>query len=88
MTGKVLLGLLAGVAAGAVIGILFAPDRGSDTRKKIAQKSGDYATEFKNKLTSWYEKSMQQFGSVKDSVSHAVSGNKENAKSADDLKIT
>lgn len=88
MAGKLLLGVLAGVAVGAAIGILFAPDKGSDTRKKIAQKSGDYATEFKNKLTSWYEKSMQQFGSVKDSVNHAVSGNKESRKSADDLKIT
>ena len=33
--GKVFLGVLAGVAAGAVLGILFAPDKGSKTRKKI-----------------------------------------------------
>ncbi len=40
-TGKVLLGVLAGVAAGAIIGILFAPDKGCETRKKIAKSGKD-----------------------------------------------
>jgi gas vesicle protein len=43
-SGKVLLGVLAGVAVGATLGILFAPDKGSNTRKKITQKSDDYET--------------------------------------------
>ena len=34
-TGKVMLGILAGLAAGEALGILFAPDKGSETRKKI-----------------------------------------------------
>lgn len=32
---KLLLGLIAGAAAGATIAILFAPDKGSATREKI-----------------------------------------------------
>ncbi len=40
-TGKVLLGVLAGVAAGAIIGILFAPDKGCETRRKIAKSGKD-----------------------------------------------
>jgi gas vesicle protein len=40
--GKVLLGLLAGVAAGATLGILFAPEKGAVTRKRIAKKGDDY----------------------------------------------
>ncbi len=37
-SGKVFLGILAGAAAGALAGILFAPEKGSKTRKKIVKK--------------------------------------------------
>ena len=49
-TGKVVLGLLAGVAAGAIAGLLFAPSKGSDTRKKIAKKSKNYEKKLKKKI--------------------------------------
>ena len=34
-TGKVVLGTLAGLAIGAIAGILFAPDKGSKTINKL-----------------------------------------------------
>jgi len=49
---KIALGLLGGIAAGAVAGILFAPAKGSDTRKKIQQKGNDYAHDLKDKFES------------------------------------
>ena len=42
-TGKVLLGVLAGAAAGALLGVLLAPEKGSETRKKITKKGEEYA---------------------------------------------
>jgi len=49
-SGKVFLGVLGGVAAGALLGILFAPEKGSKTRKKIMNKGKGYADELKGKF--------------------------------------
>jgi gas vesicle protein len=65
-SGKVLLGVLAGVAVGATLGILFAPDKGSTTRKKISRKSDDYAEELEDKFNEFVEGISRQFEGVKE----------------------
>jgi gas vesicle protein len=51
-SGKVIIGALAGIAAGALIGVLFAPDKGSESRHKIVKKGEDYLDSVKNKFNS------------------------------------
>ena len=40
---KIAAGLLGAVAAGVVIGLLLAPEKGSETRKKLKKKAGSWA---------------------------------------------
>lgn len=54
-TGKIVLGILAGVAAGALLGVIFAPDKGSETRKKILTKSDDLTDAMKAKFKDFFE---------------------------------
>lgn len=49
-SSKVLLGILGGVAAGALVGVLFAPDKGIKTRKKIIAKAKNSKDSLKDKL--------------------------------------
>ena len=49
-TEKVLIGTLTGIVVGAISGILFAPDKGSVTRKKIMGGAKDLADDIKQKM--------------------------------------
>ncbi len=49
---KIAIAAAAGVVAGGVLGILFAPDKGVDTRKKIADSGKKMAEAVKEKVNS------------------------------------
>jgi gas vesicle protein len=40
---KIATAAIAGIAAGSVLGVLFAPSKGKDTRKKLRDKSNEFA---------------------------------------------
>jgi len=63
--GNVVLGLLAGLAAGAVLGILFAPDKGVKTRRKIMHKGEDLADELKDKFDGLLEDMNEAYEGIK-----------------------
>ena len=43
-SGKIILGLLGAAAAGVAIGMLLAPEKGSEIRRRIGEKAGDLAS--------------------------------------------
>jgi gas vesicle protein len=64
-TTKTLLGFVAGAAVGAALGVLFAPDKGTETRRKISEQSNDLADNLKGKFTDLVDGVKEKFSSLK-----------------------
>ena len=71
--GKVFASVLAGAAAGAVLGILFAPDKGTETRRKIAEKGSDIAGTVKDKYNDISDTVSEKYDAAKQKLSSLVS---------------
>lgn len=67
---KVLVGLLVGLAAGAALGLLFAPEKGSDTRDKLSESLKDLGDSIKDKAAE----EINNLASLKDKVVDSIKG--------------
>ncbi len=68
-SGNVLLTVLAGAAAGALAGVLFAPHKGKVTRKKIARQSEALTDEVKVKINELMNDLSKRVEQAKEDVS-------------------
>jgi gas vesicle protein len=59
------LGTIAGVAVGAIIGVLLAPDKGSETRGKIVQKGKETTDNFKDEINTLLEQVSDKYDVIK-----------------------
>lgn len=79
-SGKILLGVLAGAAAGALIGVLLAPDKGVETRKKITKKGEDYIDSLKGKFNEYIEGFSKKMDNAREEMTDINQKHKHNGK--------
>lgn len=71
-SAKTALGLLAGIATGALIGILFAPEKGCVTRKKITNKYDDLMDKAHTKMNDMADTFNEKIEDAKNSTSELL----------------
>ncbi|MEO5564436.1 MAG: YtxH domain-containing protein [Chitinophagaceae bacterium] len=64
--------LLTGLAIGIAIGVLIAPDKGSETRRKLSSKGKDLKDQFNDFVDSWAEKLDSLRGEAEEVVDKAA----------------
>ncbi len=82
-TKNLLFGLLVGAAAGAVIGMLYAPDKGENLRRKIKDQTGKLTSDIKDGVDEILDNLKNQMDDVK---SGSASAAKEAREKGEELK--
>ncbi len=59
---RIMTGFIAGAAIGGILGVLFAPDKGTETRRKISEKSNDMANSLKENFSGIVDGVKDKFG--------------------------
>lgn len=72
-TTKIVLGLLAAAAAGAAIGVLIAPEKGSDLRKRIKNKASEWVDELSDLLATGRQEMNEAFSRAEDAAENLKS---------------
>tara|TARA_R110000868_G_scaffold37619_4_gene132846 strand:- start:1957 stop:2220 length:264 start_codon:yes stop_codon:yes gene_type:complete len=79
-SSNTLLGLVAGLAVGATLGVLLAPDKGEKTRKKIVSKTKETKDKLKESFDDFLDTVSEKYGSLKQEGEELLKKEKEEIK--------
>lgn len=68
-SGKLLLGIIIGAAAGVLTGILIAPEKGAETRDRLAEMSEDYLDTFRDSFDNILDNMNSKFEQIRKDIS-------------------
>ena len=92
MKGDSLFALIAGAAAGLTLGLLFAPEKGEETRRKVKVAAAEGWDEFVDATDDGWEKAKETYNDVKEGAESATTRLRARARLArrdlKDLKAT
>lgn len=77
---KSLPGILLGLAAGALVGLLLAPDSGKKTRKKISSESDSFFKDLQDQLQTGLDNIKRQYNDYVDTATTKVQDAASEAK--------
>lgn len=79
-TGNTILGIATGVAAGVILGVLFAPDKGKNTRTKIVNKTKDLKDSTKDSIMDLMSSVESKINTIASKTSGVIEENIDNLK--------
>ena len=80
-SGKVVLGLAVGAAVGTALGVLFAPAKGSVTRRRMERRGTACANDVKGKLNEYTDAVTEEYDTIKKGAMDLVDKGKAKAAS-------
>jgi gas vesicle protein len=81
--GNILISVIIGSFVGALLGVLFAPDKGENTRKQIAKKGDEYSDVVKTELDDFVKTMRKKYETALNDTEDIIAKGKAKA---DDLR--